>query len=176
MLLSGTRITLFLLPNDKLPFPLALEIERKFLVANEGWKAQADKGSLIKQGYLSTTPERNVRVRLKGEKAFITIKGKTTGISKPEFEYEIPKADAKAMMHLCEKPLIEKTRYLVSGPDGKLWELDVFEGDNQGLIIAEIELNAENEVFEIPDWTGKEVTEDTRYYNASLIRIPFSNW
>lgn len=155
---------------------MALEIERKFLVANEAWKTHSDQGSPIKQGYLSTTPERNVRVRLYGEKAFITIKGKTTGISKAEFEYEIPKADAEAMIHLCEKPLIEKVRYLVTGPDGKMWELDVFEGDNQGLIIAEIELTSETESFEMPDWAGKEVTEDTRYYNASLISNPYTNW
>ncbi len=152
------------------------EIERKFLVKNNGWQADADAGTAIKQGYLSTSKERNVRVRQKGEKAFLTIKGKTEGISRLEFEYEIPLSDALEMLVLCDKPLIEKTRFLVAGPDGNTWELDVFEGDNQGLIVAEIELESEETTFALPDWAGEEVSHDQRYFNANLNKAPYSTW
>ncbi len=152
------------------------EIERKFLVKNDGWQASANAGTPIKQGYLSTSKERNVRVRQKGEKALLNVKGNTEGISRLEFEYEIALDDALEMLALCEKPLIEKTRFLVAGPDGNTWELDVFEGDNQGLIVAEIELENEEAAFALPDWAGEEVSHDSRYFNANLNTAPYKTW
>lgn len=152
------------------------EIERKFLVKNEQWKDFANDGTPIRQGYLNANKERNVRVRQKGDQAFLTIKGKTVGISRAEFEYEIPLADALELFKLCDQPMIEKVRYLVAGPDGHSWELDVFEGDNQGLIVAEIELEAENTPFTLPDWAGDEVSHDPRYFNANLNKVPFNKW
>ncbi len=149
------------------------EIERKFLV-QPGWKPDGE-GSRIAQGYLSSVPERTVRVRVRGRKGYLTVKGKNAGIQRAEFEYEIPLADAEAMLALCEQPLIEKTRYLI--PQGELcWEVDVFEGDNAGLTVAEIELPSEDTSFARPEWLGEEVSGDLRYYNSSLIRHPFRAW
>ena len=151
------------------------EIERKFLLANDGWRENAT-GTVFRQGYLSTDPDRNVRVRIKGEKAFLTIKGRTEGVSRLEFEYEIPLDEAQDLLDtLCHKPLIEKTRYKVH-IDGLVWEIDEFEGENRGLILAEVELESEDQAFERPSWLGREVSDDTRYYNSNLVANPFSRW
>lgn len=153
------------------------EIERKFLVKNDSFKSLAAAKKKIAQGYLNTNPERTVRVRIANEKAFLTIKGKgnETGMTRFEWEKEIPVEEAKSLLELCEKGVIEKTRFEISS--GKhLFEVDEFYGENVGLIIAEIELSDENEAFEKPDWLGKEVTNDERFYNAYLIKNPFKNW
>ena len=151
------------------------EIERKFLVKNESWKATA-KGKRYRQGYLSTVKERTVRVRTAGDKGYMTVKGITQGASRAEYEYEIPFADANEMLNqLCLRPLIEKTRYCI--PQGDVtWEIDEFEGDNRGLIVAEVELKDEHQSFTMPDWIGQEVTKDPRYFNANLVARPFSTW
>ena len=155
---------------------MGVEIERKFLLQGDSWQADADAGEYYHQGYLSTTPERVVRVRQMGEKAVVTIKGKGDGISRPEFEYEIPLADAQTMLReLCLQPTIEKRRHrLTRGPH--TWEIDVFSGENEGLVVAEIELTSEDEAFEKPDWVGAEVSHDTRYLNSNLIAQPFKSW
>jgi adenylate cyclase len=151
------------------------EIERKFLVVGEGWRQEAT-GTLYRQGFLSTEPERTVRVRVAGDRGWITIKGRTAGARRAEFEYEIPAADAQKMMEtLCRHPLIEKVRYMVR-TGGRVWEVDVFRGANAGLVVAEIELEAEDEAFEKPSWIGDEVTEDPRYFNSSLVEHPYSAW
>jgi adenylate cyclase len=153
------------------------EIERKFLVKNNVFKTLATAKKNIAQGYLNTDPERTVRVRITNEKAFLTVKGKgnESGMTRFEWEKEIAIEEASALLLLCEKGAIEKTRFEI--PEGNhLYEVDEFYGENQGLIIAEIELSDENEVFEKPDWLGIEVTNDERYYNAYLSRNPFKNW
>jgi adenylate cyclase len=153
------------------------EIERKFLVKNHSFKTLATAKKTIAQGYLNTHPERTVRVRIANEKGFITIKGKgsVTGMTRFEWEKEIPVDEAKALLALCEKGVIEKTRFEI--PVGHhLYEVDVFFGENEGLIIAEIELEDENEAFEKPDWLAEEVTNDVRYYNAYLSNNPFLKW
>ncbi len=154
---------------------MAKEIERKFLLKNEDWKSQVDKSFSIKQGYLSTNPERTVRIRIKNKKGILTIKGITKGISRLEYEYEIPFQDAMELIDLCEKPIIEKVRYIVI--DDKLkWEIDIFEGENKGLELAEVELETENQKINLPNWIDREVTSDRRYYNSSLIKMPFKDW
>jgi len=151
------------------------EIERKFLVKNATFKTHG-KGEYIHQGFLSTEKERVVRVRIKGNKAWLTIKGISKGASRAEFEYEIPLEDAKYMLeNLCERPTIEKHRYLVTFA-GFTWEIDDFHGENDGLVIAEIELPSEDTAFDLPEWIGEEVTHDARYYNANLVKNPFRNW
>ena len=152
---------------------MAKEIERKFLV-QASWKPQ-DEGIKIAQGYLSTVPERTVRVRIKGDKGYLTIKGKNQGISRAEFEYEIPLGDAEELLKLAEQPILSKTRYLEQHGN-RLWEIDVFAGENQGLVVAEVELPDEQAEFSRPDWLGQEVSGDVRYYNANLIKKPFSLW
>jgi adenylate cyclase len=154
---------------------MALEIERKFLVRHGVWRAPP-AGTRYRQGYLSTDPARGVRVRRAGGQAWLTIKGKTVGISRAEYEYPIPVADAIEMLdRLCLRPLIEKTRYRVEVA-GLVWEVDEFDGANAGLVIAEVELADENQRIELPDWVGREVTADPRYYNASLVDRPFREW
>lgn len=151
------------------------EIERKFLVRNEDWCVPGT-GIVYRQGYLCTVPERTVRVRLVRDQGFLTVKGVTVGAARAEYEYEIPAGEAAEMLdELCERPLIEKTRYRVEH-HGMVWEIDRFAGDNAGLIIAEVELEEEDQVVVLPDWVGKEVTGDRRYYNANLITEPFSEW
>jgi adenylate cyclase len=154
---------------------MAKEIERKFLVKGNSWRDQ-DTGKHYRQGYLSTVKERTVRVRTAGDKGFITVKGSNTGATRSEFEYEIPMSDANEMLdRLCEQPLIEKTRYRI--PFGGLtWEIDEFEGDNRGLVTAEVELRNENQAVSLPDWIGQEVTADPRYFNSNLVAHPFSKW
>jgi CYTH domain-containing protein len=154
---------------------MAKEIERKFLVRGNSWRGQ-DGGKRYRQGYLSTVKERTVRVRTTGDKGFITIKGMSVGATRSEYEYEIPLADANEMLdRLCERPLIEKTRYRVSH-EGLVWEIDEFERDNRGLIIAEVELKDETQSVTLPGWIGQEVTGDPRYFNANLVANPFSQW
>ena len=154
-----------------------IEIERKFLVKSTAFIAEAITKNHITQGYISSNPERTVRIRSKGDKGFITIKGKSnaTGMSRFEWEKQITLAEATSLLQLCEKGVIEKTRYEVIY-NMHTFEIDVFEGDNKGLIIAEIELQSETETFEKPDWLGQEVTNDARYYNAYLSSNPFIKW
>lgn len=154
---------------------MATEIERKFLVQGEKWRSQAI-GIFYAQGYLTTNQGLTVRVRIAGELGYLTIKGPTRGYSRLEFEYPIPLPDAQMMLEtLCDRPLIEKTRYRIEY-QGLIWEVDEFQGDNSGLIIAEVELTEENQVIELPDWLGVEVSQDPRYYNANLVKYPYSQW
>ena len=154
---------------------MAKEIERKFLIKDDSWRGQGS-AKRYRQGYLSTVKERTVRVRTAGENGFLTIKGITVGASRAEYEYEIPVMDANEMLdRLCERPLIEKTRYRIAHSD-LVWEIDEFEGENRGLIIAEVELKDEHELVTLPDWVGKEVTGDPRYFNANLVARPFTTW
>lgn len=155
---------------------MALEIERKFLVKGD-FKVSSKKKIRITQGYLSSVPERNVRVRIKGEQGFITIKGisNASGASRYEWEKEIPVAEVKELLELCEPGIIDKMRFLVDF-GSHTFEVDEFYGDNEGLIVAEIELSAENEKFLKPEWLGDEVTGDTKYYNSALVKNPYKNW
>lgn len=150
------------------------EIERKFLIDKNKWKAK-DDGTIIKQGYLSTDKERVVRVRTKGSAAFLTIKGKQEGIRRVEYEYEIPVEEAEELLKLSKNPPIEKTRY-TEEYEGKVWEIDIFEGANAGLALAEVELNSEDEGVTLPNWITKEVSQDHRYFNSWLSEHPFKFW
>jgi CYTH domain-containing protein len=151
------------------------EIERKYLVDLAVWKPQGD-GVRYKQGYLNSQKERVVRVRIEGDQAKLTIKGPSQGVTRSEFEYAIPVADAALLLdNLCEQPLIDKHRHKeIHG--GKTWEIDVFHGDNEGLVVAEIELAAEDERFALPGWVVAEVSGDPRYFNSNLLRNPFKSW
>ena len=154
---------------------MSVEIERKFLVRGDAWKALG-KPVLLRQGYLSSAPERIVRVRIEGESAMLTIKGRTTGATRGEWEYPIPLADAAVFLdQLCERPIIEKFRYRIEYQEFT-WEVDEFLGENAGLTVAEIELESEDQQFARPDWVGDEVTHDSRYYNANLISNPYCRW
>ncbi len=154
---------------------MAVEIERKFLVKNNAWRSLAE-GCLYRQGYLPSQNKTTMRVRTVGDRGYLTIKGKNTGMSRLEFEYEIPLADANQLLEtLCQTPLIEKYRHCI--PVGNhTWEVDEFLGQNQGLIVAEVELTHETEAIAIPDWIGQEVTNDPRYYNVNLAQIPYGQW
>ncbi|QPF73033.1 CYTH domain-containing protein [Roseateles sp. DAIF2] len=153
---------------------MGIEIERKFLVATgEGWRRP--DALVFSQGYLNRAAERTVRVRIAGARAFLTIKGKSRGASRAEFEYEIPVADARELLALCEGPLIEKTRHTLE-VEGTRWEVDEFHGANAGLVLAEVELAHEDQPFARPAWLGAEVTGDERYYNSRLSEHPFSAW
>lgn len=155
---------------------MGMEIERKFLVINDHWRAAADAGMECIQGYFTTNNQCSIRVRLSGDQANLNIKSATLGITRAEYDYPISAGDAREMLdHLCTKPLIEKTRYHVR--HGRhLWEVDVFSGANAGLVVAEIELAHRDEQFIRPDWVGAEVSDDPRYYNVCLVRHPYSNW
>ncbi|MFQ5651619.1 MAG: CYTH domain-containing protein [bacterium] len=154
---------------------MATEIERKFLVTNSSWREGA-VGKLYRQGYLSTEPDRTVRVRTIGRQGFLTIKGKTIGPARQEYEYGIPFEDASRMLaELCSQPTIEKTRYIVED-QGQRWEVDEFHGENAGLILAEIELQHEAQEVKLPAWVGQEVTGDRRYANAHLAHSPYKTW
>jgi adenylate cyclase len=154
---------------------MSVEIERKFLVHGTAWKAQGTTVA-IRQGYLSPHPDRTVRVRVEDETATLTIKGRSHGAVRGEWEYPIPREDAEALLNeLCERPLIEKTRTRIAHA-GILWEVDEFSGDNLGLVVAEIELESEEQAFEKPDWIGDEVTHDARYFNSSLMKHPYRAW
>lgn len=154
---------------------MGIEIERKFLVICNAWRDLA-VGIDYRQGYLCASGDRTVRVRIAGDKAFLTIKGKSNGISRMEFEYAIPLEDARVLLEeLCEQPIIEKKRYRINY-QGFVWEVDEFFGANAGLLVAEIELAEEEQVFEKPSWVGAEVSDDRRYSNAGLVKYPFSCW
>jgi len=154
---------------------MGVEIERKFLVDGDAWRTLG-QATLLRQGYLSTDAARTVRVRIDGERAFLTIKGKSVGASRGEWEYPIPVNEAGELLDgLCQQPLVEKVRRRIAiGPH--TWEVDEFLGVNAGLVVAEIELASEDEAFEKPDWLGREVTGDARYFNSNLIRQPYSQW
>lgn len=155
---------------------MAIEIERKFLVQGEAWRQGA--GLQLSQGYLCRDPARTVRVRIAGRQAFLTVKGLGQGaakMSRQEFEYEIPLADAQALLKLCDGPVIEKLRRRIA-VGGHVWEVDEFFGDNAGLVLAEVELESEDQAFERPGWLGAEVTQDARYFNANLAAHPYSQW
>ncbi len=155
---------------------MATEIEHKFLLANDDWRAWVSHSAEFKQGYLNSDETSSVRVRIADQQAWLNIKSATVGTHRQEFEYEIPLADAEAMIEtLCHKPLIEKTRYFVNH-GSHVWEIDVFAGENQGLVVAEIELSEIGEAFDKPSWLGEEVTHDVRYYNNNLSQYPFLSW
>ena len=151
------------------------EIERKFLVAGD-FRGEVSGASHIVQGYLSTTPGRSVRVRLRDEQGWITVKGPMRGLTRVEWEKEIPAGEAQLLLSLCEPGVIDKTRHLVPAADGHVWEVDEFHGDNAGLLVAEVELGSEDEAFCRPAWLGEEVTGDRRYYNSSLTKRPYKDW
>src|SRR5215475_13011619 len=154
---------------------MAKEIEKKFLVSGDAWRGKA-VGKRYRQGYLSLVKERTVRVRTVDAKGFITVKRVSVGASRSEYAYEIPVTDANEMLdRLCERPLIEKTRYRIHVGE-VVWEVDEFAGENRGLIVAEVELESEEQTLSLPEWIGREVTEDPRYYNANLVAHPYSRW
>ncbi|SFC95352.1 CYTH domain-containing protein [Massilia yuzhufengensis] len=154
---------------------MGVEIERKFLLAGEGWRALGAP-VLLRQGYLNADPARTVRVRIEGGAGVLTIKGKNTGATRGEWEYPIPLQEAEELLDgLCERPLVEKYRRRIEHA-GFIWEVDEFLGENAGLVVAEIELPSEDAAFQKPDWIGQEVTGEKRYYNSSLIRLPYSQW
>jgi CYTH domain-containing protein len=153
---------------------MALEIERKFLVKEGTWRNK--KGTKYRQGYLNSAKERSVRVRIIDDNGYLTVKGISRGAVRVEYEYEIPGAEAEAMLYdLCEKPLIEKMRTKIEFK-GLVWEVDEFFGENQGLFVAEVELESEDQSFVKPEWVGGEVTGDPKYFNANLIHHPYSKW
>ncbi len=155
---------------------MGIEIERKFLLRNDHWRASANQGTKFCQGYLSQSGPASVRVRIEGDKANINIKSANPGIHRLEYEYPVPLEEARDMLQkLCIKPLIEKTRYHVMHQN-KLWEVDIFAGDNVGLEVAEIELDSVDEQIVLPDWVGEDVTDDVRYYNVSLVKHPYKDW
>lgn len=154
---------------------MALEIERKFLLKDDSWTSQVVRSHVLKQGYLASSPGPTVRIRTSDQRAFLTIKGKTTGISRVEFEYEIPMEEALELLKLSANAPIEKTRHIVKA-DGHVWEIDVFEGANLGLVLAEVELQSEDEQIDLPAWIGMEVSDDPRYFNSYLSQNPFNEW
>lgn len=155
---------------------MPIEIERKYLVHPEKWKnLQKPKGEIYRQGYLLTDPHKTIRIRKTDEKGFITIKGISVGAKRQEFEYEIPKSEAEELLNQFAVSELSKIRYKIVF-ENYLWEVDEFSGDNEGLIVAEIELSDEQETFKIPEWIATEVTEDERYFNSNLTVNPFKNW
>ena len=152
---------------------MSLEIERKYLVIGDQWKQEMPVR--ICQGYLNRDKERTVRVRISGEKAFLTIKGMNIGATRTEYEYEIPLSHAEELLKICDGPVLEKNRYIVCCHD-VIWEVDEFLGENEGLIVAEVELKSEDQSFDRPDWVGQEVTNDPRYFNSNLCSHPFCKW
>ena len=154
---------------------MAVEIERKYLIDLEklGTLKNANR---IKQGYITTNKDAVVRVRVKNDKAYLTIKGSNTGIARLEFEYEIPLNEANEMLEkLCQKPVIDKTRYIINH-ENHTWEVDIFYGDNEGLVVAEVELSSEDEHINLPIWVKEEVSHDDRYFNSNLMKLPFKDW
>ncbi|MCG8324854.1 MAG: CYTH domain-containing protein [Thiotrichales bacterium] len=152
------------------------EIERKFLVQDETWRGHVVRSCHYKQGYMSSNQACSIRVRIEADRAFLNIKSATLGITRKEYDYEIPISDASEILEsLCEKPLLEKTRYFVEH-GAHTWEIDEFSGDNEGLVVAEVELDDPDEKPELPDWIGREVSDDPRYYNVCLIKNPYTAW
>ncbi|MGZ8929572.1 MAG: CYTH domain-containing protein [Methylosarcina sp.] len=155
---------------------MAIEIEHKFLLANNEWRNHIQRSVKYKQGYLSSLATSSIRIRVSDNHAWLNIKSATIGTQRHEYEYEIPLTDANELLNtLCKKPLIEKTRHFVAN-NNKIWEIDEFEGENSGLIVAEIELAEPEESFIKPTWLGTEVTGDLRYYNNNLAVLPYSKW
>jgi len=155
---------------------MAIEIERKFLLRNESWRERADQGTRYCQGYLDTSAERSIRVRIGGDRAWLCIKSATSSIRRHEYEYEIPVQDARELLSgLFAGLCVEKTRYRVPHGD-HVWEIDVFEGANAGLVVAEVELGDEQEDFKLPAWAGDEVSDDPRYHNMNLAKLPYTQW
>ncbi|MEO6523601.1 MAG: CYTH domain-containing protein [Mucilaginibacter sp.] len=155
---------------------MGVEIERKFLVDHAQWnQLSKPKGMVIRQGYMLKADDKTIRIRVKDDQSYITIKGKTQGISRSEYEYAIPLKEGNELLAAFCAAVIDKTRYNITFA-GKLWEVDVFEGDNAGLIVAEIELESEDEMFDLPEWITKEVTDDARYFNSNLSVNPYKNW
>ena len=152
---------------------MAVEIERKFLVIGDAWRSAPSL--LIRQGYLNRDPQRTVRVRTSDDQAWVTVKGLTRGATRAEFEYPIPVGDAESLLELCEKPILEKRRYMIRH-GSQIWEVDEFLGDNAGLVVAEAEVEHEGTDLELPPWIGDEVTSEPRYYNSSLSIKPFKDW
>jgi len=164
------------LPEECEDEHMAVEIERKFLVVGDQWKQDVEQSTHVVQGYLANAERSTVRVRIKGDEAFLTIKGRTEGISRSEYEYRIPVEDAQAMLaELAQGPVIDKVRHLVPAA-GHVWELDVFAGDNEGLVMAEVELSSADETVDLPAWAGAEVSDDDRYYNVNLAARPYRTW
>lgn len=177
---AGRNLTKVKLNYKKIPLSrkdIMTEIERKFLVKSTAFKDEAFNVYDIKQGFLNSNPKRTVRIRLKKDKGILTVKGKSTsnGLSRFEWEKEIPKEEAEALLLLCEKGIINKTRYEVK-VENHIYEVDEFYDDDEGLIIAEVELDSETEAFKKPEWLGEEVTGDIKYYNSNLSKNPFKNW
>jgi adenylate cyclase len=155
---------------------MGIEVERKFLVSDESWRDEVTSSTRIVQGYIAQTGSATVRVRVRGDRGFLTIKGLSVGVSRSEFEYEVPVADALAMLdELAQGPVIDKVRHLVP-VGGHVWEVDVFAGENAPLVMAEVELADSQEAFVRPDWAGVEVSDDQRYFNVNLARSPYSTW
>lgn len=155
---------------------MAVEIERKFTLKNDNWRKDVQRSQRYVQGYLAGNDRSSIRVRIAGDKANLNIKSATLGIFRQEYEYDIPLSDAEEMIEtLCEKPVIDKIRHFVSFA-GKTWEIDEFSGENQGLIVAEVELYSENEQITLPEWVDEDVSHDTRYYNVCLVKNPYKNW
>lgn len=155
---------------------MAIEIERKFLVKNDSWRDGVNRKQHIVQGYLANSEKGSIRVRVSGDKAHLNIKSMTLGVTRTEYEYPIPADDARAILaDLCLRPLIEKTRFFIQ-QNHHIWEVDVFEGENAGLVVAEIELHTADEDIDPPAWLGQEVSDDPRYYNVCLVQHPFSTW
>jgi adenylate cyclase len=154
---------------------MAVEIERKFLVDGDSWRPGAT-GQRIRQGYLCSSADRVVRVRVTGDRAFLTVKGPQHGITRSEYEYDIPTRDATEMLErLCERPLIEKVRHHLT-VNGREWVVDEFEGENAGLMIAEVEFEREGQAIALPDWVGRDVTDEPRYLNVNLVKHPYRLW
>jgi adenylate cyclase len=154
---------------------MAVEIERKYLIDLEKI-GTLENGNKIKQGYITTNKNAVVRVRVKNDKGYLTIKGSNSGIARLEFEYEIPLVEANEMLDkLCQRPIIDKIRYIIDF-DKHIWEIDIFYGENEGLVVAEVELKDENEYINLPIWIKEEVTHDDRYFNSNLMSHPFNNW
>ncbi len=155
---------------------MPVEIERKYLVVNDKWKLHVESEATLKQGYLATLPNASIRVRVAKGSAHLNIKSVTLGISRSEYEYEIPLEEGEEILaNLTAGPIIDKVRYKVRCGN-HIWDLDLFHGDNEGLIVAEVELDAEDETFEMPEWAGEEVSGDPKYYNASLVKRPYCDW
>lgn len=155
---------------------MATEIERKFLIVNDSWREQVTQEKNIRQGYFASAGKASLRIRISGDSANLNIKSATLDVTRLEYEIPIALSDAKEMLeNLCERPFIEKVRYLVPFGD-HVWEVDEFSGDNQGLLVAEIELSSADENFEKPDWLGEEVSDDERYYNVCLVKHPYKDW
>ncbi len=153
-----------------------LEIERKFLLVGDSWRSQVvGQPRRLSQGYLFSDPQKSVRVRLAGDDATLTVKGSRSGISRLEFQYSIPPTDAANLLALCPRPLIDKTRHIVHHA-GMKWEIDIFHGDNEGLRIAEVELERVDQPIDLPEWVGEEVSQDPKFYNSELSRHPYTNW